>query len=222
MLCDQVAFDPRGAVPNRPQIIQPLDVQIARAVTPGPLMQPQRRKGRQLANRPLRSCPREAACVKLSAWIASSMSRRRRLAFTCATAGCSHPASSRSVMRSALVPGGPPAGCRRPERASRSRPRPERQRPGTARTKVSSSRPGDPAGAGGAGGRAPSRAKTGSTMKLNYEAHPLVTYGRADWAGCPGARAAGRGNAASLGCCGVRCGLDLDLRRPDIRACPLV
>jgi hypothetical protein len=34
-LCDQVACDPRRAVPNRPQIIQPLDVQIARAVTPG-------------------------------------------------------------------------------------------------------------------------------------------------------------------------------------------
>jgi len=48
----------------------------------------------------------------------------------------------------------------------------------------------------------------------------LVTYGRADWAGCPGARAVGLGNAASLGCCAVRCGLDLDLRRPDIRACP--
>jgi hypothetical protein len=32
-LCDQVAGDPRRAVPNRPQIIQPLDVQIARAVT---------------------------------------------------------------------------------------------------------------------------------------------------------------------------------------------
>ena len=48
-----------------------------------------------------------------------------------------------------------------------------------------------------------------------------MTYGRADRAGCPGARAAGRGNAASLGCCGVRCGLGLDLRRPDIRACPL-
>ena len=45
-----------------------------------------------------------------------------------------------------------------------------------------------------------------------------MTYGRADRAGCPGARAAGRGNAASLGCCGVRCGLGLDLRRPDIRA----
>src|SRR5260370_9676156 len=35
-LCDQVACDPRRAVPNRPQIIQPLDVQIARAVTAGP------------------------------------------------------------------------------------------------------------------------------------------------------------------------------------------
>jgi Group II intron, maturase-specific domain len=34
-LCDQVACDPRRAVPNRPQIIQPLDVQIARAVTRG-------------------------------------------------------------------------------------------------------------------------------------------------------------------------------------------
>jgi len=34
-LCDQVACDPGRAVPNRPQIIQPLDVQIARAVTPG-------------------------------------------------------------------------------------------------------------------------------------------------------------------------------------------
>jgi hypothetical protein len=34
-LCDQVACDPRRFVPNRPQIIQPLDVQIARAVTPG-------------------------------------------------------------------------------------------------------------------------------------------------------------------------------------------
>ena len=33
-LCEQVACDPRRAVPNRPQIIQPLDVQIARAVTP--------------------------------------------------------------------------------------------------------------------------------------------------------------------------------------------
>ena len=32
-ICDQVAGDPRGAVPNRPQIIQPLDVQIARAAT---------------------------------------------------------------------------------------------------------------------------------------------------------------------------------------------
>ena len=31
--CDQVARDPRRAVPNLPQIIQPLDVQIARAVT---------------------------------------------------------------------------------------------------------------------------------------------------------------------------------------------
>jgi hypothetical protein len=31
--CDQIACDPRRAVPNRPQIIQPLDVQIARAVT---------------------------------------------------------------------------------------------------------------------------------------------------------------------------------------------
>src|SRR5216683_4730498 len=34
-LCDQVACDPRRAVPNRPQIIQPLDVQTAIAVTPG-------------------------------------------------------------------------------------------------------------------------------------------------------------------------------------------
>src|SRR5215469_1270853 len=32
-LCDQAACDPRRAVPDRPQIIQPLDVQIARAVT---------------------------------------------------------------------------------------------------------------------------------------------------------------------------------------------
>ena len=76
---------------------------------------------------------------------------------------------------------------------------------------------GHPVEAGGAGGRAASGAKTGCTMKLIL----LVTYGRADRAGCPGARAAGRGNAASLGCCGVRCGLGLDLRRPDIRACPL-
>src|SRR5579859_7761500 len=32
---DQVACDPRRVEPNRRQIIQPLDVQIARAVTPG-------------------------------------------------------------------------------------------------------------------------------------------------------------------------------------------
>jgi hypothetical protein len=34
-LCDQVACDPRRAAPNRPQIIQPLDVRMAMAVTPG-------------------------------------------------------------------------------------------------------------------------------------------------------------------------------------------
>src|SRR6266567_3669202 len=50
-LCDQVACDPRRAVPNRPQIIQPLDVQIARAVTPGGVHQPGRYEAPGVAGR---------------------------------------------------------------------------------------------------------------------------------------------------------------------------
>jgi hypothetical protein len=42
--------------------------------------------------------------VKLSAWIASSMSRRRRLAFTCATADCSHPVSFRACPSCSRAP----------------------------------------------------------------------------------------------------------------------
>jgi len=49
-LCDQVACDPRRAVPNRPQIIQPLDVQIARAVTP--VRDPRSRGSLQWQQRP--------------------------------------------------------------------------------------------------------------------------------------------------------------------------
>ena len=48
-LCDQVACDPRRAVPNRPQIIQPLDVQIARAVTP-PARSDDSAAGRRMVN----------------------------------------------------------------------------------------------------------------------------------------------------------------------------
>src|SRR5580693_1532620 len=52
-LCDQVACDPGRAVPNRPQIIQPLDVQIARAVTPGlPADAPPLRRQRPQRPRP--------------------------------------------------------------------------------------------------------------------------------------------------------------------------
>jgi hypothetical protein len=56
---------------------------------------------------------------------------------------------------------------------------PSPPRPGAARTKVSSYRPGDPAGAAGAAGRVASGAKTGCIMKLILLVTCVARTGRA-------------------------------------------